>query len=249
MMILSRLPLSYTCELELLNYPVFQHGENNQQPPSSIVKEDDDSDRDDETITAEPLVPEERQKRKRTCPIQFQVMGTARYQKQRPSRHCNNNKKNKVKSSINRWSGDRYKRVEESMLEILKEKEKELLMLRRGYDLVGAAVMMNLSWRLGAYTRASSFAAVRKPPSLPITFCPCALLSKVQRSVTLKITLVIEVSLPEHPTSELLSPTTTLIMAPAESSSHTTFFFNSHVGQKGKWSSCSNPTGCFGNSK
>ena len=38
-------------------------------------------------------------------------------------------------------------------------------------------------------------------------------------------------------------------MAPAESSSHTTFFFNSHVGQKGKWSSCSNPTGCFGNSK
>ena len=106
-MFLSRLPLSYTCELELLNYPVFQHGENNQQPPSSIVKEDDDSDRDDETITAETLVPEERQKRKRTCPIQFQVMGTARYQKQRQSRHCNNNKKNKVKSSINRWSEDR----------------------------------------------------------------------------------------------------------------------------------------------
>ena len=25
--------------------------------------------------------------------------------------------------------------------------------------------------------------------------------------------------------------------------------FNSHVGQKGKWSSCSNPTGCFGDSK
>lgn len=97
-----------------------QQGENNQQPPSSSVKEDDDSDRDDETITAEPLVPEERQKRKRTCPIQFQEMDTARYQKQRQSRHCNNNKKNKVKSSINRWSEDRYKLAEESMLEILK---------------------------------------------------------------------------------------------------------------------------------
>ncbi|CBI27693.3 unnamed protein product, partial [Vitis vinifera] len=47
-------------------------------------------------------------------------MDTARYQKQRQSRHCNNNKKNKVKSSINRWSEDRYKLAEESMLEILK---------------------------------------------------------------------------------------------------------------------------------
>ena len=95
-----------------------------------------------------------------------------------------------------------------------------LLMLRQGYGLVGVAVMMNLSWWLRAYTRASSFVAVRKPPSLPITFCPCALLPKVPRSVTLKITLVIEVSSPGHPASELLSSATTLIMAPAGSSSH-----------------------------
>lgn len=90
-------------------YRVFmnQQGEHNQHPPSTIVKEEDEEGRDNETMTAEPLVPEGRWKRKRTCPIRFQEMDATGRQKQRQRRQCNNIKKNKIKSSICRWSEDR----------------------------------------------------------------------------------------------------------------------------------------------
>ena len=90
-------------------YPVFinQQGEYDQHPPSTIVNEEDNAGRDNETITAEPLVPEGRRKRKRTRPILFRDMDTTGYQKKRQIHHCNNNKKNRVKSSISRWSKER----------------------------------------------------------------------------------------------------------------------------------------------